>query len=226
MMTDEHKRKISEALKGRKQNPESVAKMALTQKQRYAQNPELRAKTTKQLNDYKYTDAWKSNMSRSRMGHPVSDETKAKMSYAARNRSLETRRKLSLSKIGNQYGKNNKGKKRTSEMKERRAEITAQQIADGKMPTSFTKPQLDLAGFLIDAGYDLIPEVRFGRYCVDLYEPYRHLGFEADGSYWHELVERTKPGYHGNRDSYLQNKFGLPIIRFSDQEIDQMLGTT
>ena len=83
--------------------------------------------------------------------------------------------------------------------------------------------QLDLAGFLIDAGFDLIPEVPFGRYIVDLYEPIRHLAFEADGTYWHDRNERERPGYYAQRDQELLSTHLLPTVRFPEAEINQLV---
>jgi hypothetical protein len=75
---------------------------------------------------------------------------------------------------------------------------------------------LRLATFLLDAGFDLIPEVKFGRWRVDFYEPNLHLAFEADSDYWH------KPEIDRQRDAELLGLYDLPVIRFSESEIKGM----
>lgn len=62
----------------------------------------------------------------------------------------------------------------------------------------------------------VIPQKRFGRYSIDAYlpEPY-HLGFEADGAYWHPIGNE----HDRKRDINLLEKFQLPIIRLSGKEI-------
>lgn len=82
---------------------------------------------------------------------------------------------------------------------------------------AMTRPQLDLASFLLDAGFELVPEVTFGRARVDLYEPHYHLAFEADGDYWHGRSGKAQQD--AERDKRLLEDFGLPVIRFWQSEI-------
>lgn len=128
-------------------------------------------------------------------------------------RSEEHRKAISERMKGNQHGKLNKGKKRTEAVKQAQAIRVAQWIAEGNMPKRYTKPMLALAEFLIDSGYELIPEMNFGPYNVDLYDPSYHIAWEADGIIWHD----TK--YDEMRDKYLWENYQLPVIRLTDQEI-------
>lgn len=198
---------------------DSIERMAATQRSRFANNPKLREKTAAELKSYKQTEKYKEAKSAGLMGHIVTDETKEKIRLYAINQTDGHKQKNSQAHLGNQYGKGNKGKKRTPEMNEKRAELTAQMHEEGRFPTAFTKIELALAEFLIDSGYDLIPQVQFGRYPVDLYEPNYHLAFEADGRYFHDRKEFFSPGYFKQRDEYLLSKYNLTTIRFSEAEI-------
>ncbi len=106
-----------------------------------------------------------------------------------------------------------KGRIRSKEWIEKNATSVAKAFI-GRM----TCIQLDLANFLLDAGYELVPEVPFGRKIVDLYEPNRHLAFEADGFFWH----KNRQDADAHRDRYLMKEFGLPVIRFSEKEIQDL----
>lgn len=127
---------------------------------------------------------------------------------------------------GNTFGKGNKGKKRTAEMKKAQSIRVATMLQDFRMPKSLTGPHLALAEFLINAGYELVLEMVWeydkGAYSVDLYEPNYHLAFEADGDYWHNYKETKEPGYFDRRDAYLLKRYNLPTIRFTDMEIRSM----
>jgi very-short-patch-repair endonuclease len=63
----------------------------------------------------------------------------------------------------------------------------------------------------------LVPEVQFGKYRIDLYDPVRHVAFEADGAYWHGLPGRVE--YDARRDAELLKRFGLPVVHFSERVI-------
>jgi very-short-patch-repair endonuclease len=76
-----------------------------------------------------------------------------------------------------------------------------------------SKLQLQIAYLLFSEFPSVIIEAPFGPYRVDIYlPPPYYLGFEVDGTYWHRNRD------HGLRDRYLCEEFGLPIIRFSEDE--------
>jgi very-short-patch-repair endonuclease len=96
--------------------------------------------------------------------------------------------------------------------------------ADGRMHVQpignrYTKLARALHGHLATQGLTLEPEVRFGRFTVDLYDRAHHIAYEADGSYWHDRAEARTPGCHANRDAYLIQYFGLKVVHFTDKEI-------
>ncbi len=76
-----------------------------------------------------------------------------------------------------------------------------------------------LHAYLASTGLTLKPEVRFGRFTVDLYDRVHHIAYEADGKYWHDKNEAARPGYHANRDAYLLERFGLSVVHFTESEI-------
>ena len=76
----------------------------------------------------------------------------------------------------------------------------------------------DMIDFFTTSGFEiLIPEQSFGRYTVDVYLPDYHLALEADGEYWH----RETKEYDEQRDAYLMEKFSLPVVRFTQYEIEK-----
>lgn len=77
-----------------------------------------------------------------------------------------------------------------------------------------------LAGSLLNAGYALVPEVRFGKYVVDFYEPEQHLAFEADSDFWHS--PRWRRRHDKQRDASLLAEYNLPVIRFTEAEINSL----
>ena len=105
--------------------------------------------------------------------------------------------------------------------RERRSQLTARLYAEGRIGRfrGPSKPQLALERLLRDAGYRTALEVPFDRAVVDIYLPEVHVGVEADGVYWHAVVERQRPGYYRRRDRFLASRFDLPTVRFTDAEI-------
>ena len=62
----------------------------------------------------------------------------------------------------------------------------------------------------------VVPEARLGPYSIDFLLAEEWLGIEVDGSYWH-----SKPGAKERdvtRDTYLLEKFQLPIVRIGEHE--------
>jgi very-short-patch-repair endonuclease len=109
---------------------------------------------------------------------------------------------------------------------ETRAKLSASAInglLEGRrqMPASrrYTKLAQKLESYLVSCGFEVEPEIRFGRYTVDLYDRKHHIAHEADGMLWHAKNEAARPGYHARRDAYLRDRFGLAVLRYSDREI-------
>lgn len=72
---------------------------------------------------------------------------------------------------------------------------------------------------LLDEFPEVIPEYPWGLYHVDAYlpKPY-HLAFEADGEYWHKNTKE----FDTSRDQYLWDWFGLPVIRLTETELNEI----
>lgn len=67
---------------------------------------------------------------------------------------------------------------------------------------------------------EVMLEKHFGKYTADAYlPPPYHLAFEADGDYWHPMVEENRPGYYARRDAELLSRFNLPVVRLTESEI-------
>lgn len=56
----------------------------------------------------------------------------------------------------------------------------------------------------------------FGHYRADFYSPSRKEAYEADCSYWHSRPDRVM--HDQKRDSIIAEKFGVLVIRFTDDE--------
>ena len=66
----------------------------------------------------------------------------------------------------------------------------------------------------------VIPEERFGKYSVDFLLAEEWLAIEVDGSYWHSV---NKTDYKA-RDQYLLKRFNLPVVRLSEEELNNQEG--
>ena len=66
---------------------------------------------------------------------------------------------------------------------------------------------------LKELGITYVWESRFGRYWVDFYIPEKHLAIECDEPYWHT------PERDAARDQYLNEKYNLPVVRFTTNQI-------
>jgi very-short-patch-repair endonuclease len=126
----------------------------------------------------------------------------------------EWRRKISAAGIGREVSLETRRKK--SESAKRAWE---QGLWDVRIPQRYTSLAQSLHRTLSATGLTLEPEVRFGRFTVDLYDRENHVAYEADGQFWHDKTERSRPGYHAERDAYLQSVFGLRVVHFTDKEI-------
>lgn len=100
--------------------------------------------------------------------------------------------------------------------------------AEGRMDVRrenrYTTLAQALHAHLATTGLTLEPEVRFGRFTVDLYDREHHIAYEADGKYWHDLAEKRRPGCHIKRAEYLIQYYGLKVVRFTNKEISALTG--
>lgn len=94
----------------------------------------------------------------------------------------------------------------------------------GGFNTKMTKIQKILISVLLAEFSEVIPAKHFGRFEVDAYlpAPY-HLAFEADGKKWHtgeKYAQRDE-----KRDAVLWERFQLPVVRLTDDELNEMVTT-
>ena len=92
------------------------------------------------------------------------------------------------------------------------------QMAEGRIPNVQSKLERIMLIFLHEAGFHVLAQRKFGRYCVDAYLPDEGIVFEADGAYWHARREKERPGYRARRDQYLKS-LGLAIVHLTEGEL-------
>lgn len=169
------------------------------------------------------TEAHREANRRARTGVRLSDETKERIGLSSRGKSRppfsdEWRRRISEAQVG---------RKQSAESNEKRAASMRAQWLDGRRDVCksfrYTSLAQALEACLVrDLGITLEPEVRFGRYSVDLYDRANHTAYEADGRYWHDRNEAARPGYHAERDGCLASEFGLKVVRYDEVQIRAM----
>jgi hypothetical protein len=154
--SEEHKKKISESLKGRKQPEEIKRKISETTKGRkqseehiknsakarkgLKRSEKIKRKMSESLKGKKRSEEARRKISESLKGKKRSEETRRKMSESRKGgeRSEETRRKISEALKGNTY---NKGKKMSEESKRKMSEAKK-----GKKRGKYKKAQATLSG--------------------------------------------------------------------------------
>lgn len=180
-------------------------------------------------------------MSEIMRGRKASVATKKKISIALRGhkQSEETKRKLRESANARWQGDDlrniiiasNKRRRGSAQSQETREKISAgikrhlERDLDCvcaihlRQPRGETRLERILKDILTsDLCGKIEAEVRFGRYVVDFYSRAYHTAFEADGVHWHNEASDYI------RDSYLMEKFDLPVIRFTESELLRLQG--
>ncbi|MBG9564892.1 NUMOD3 domain-containing DNA-binding protein [Brevibacillus agri] len=93
MLSEEHKRKISEAMKGKKQSSETIAKR-IEKIKGQKRSEETRTKISLAKKGIKFTEEHRKNIGKARIGRKLTDETKRKLSE------IRTGKKLNRTKRG------------------------------------------------------------------------------------------------------------------------------
>lgn len=126
--------------------------------------------------------------------------------------SEETLKKMSDARLGNKYAL---GKTWTlsDETRKRHAEATARARQRGCYTREMSSFHKRLCEYLFSRNIETISEVRFGRYCVDEYDPRTRIAYEADSEYWHDKE------YDRERDRILLEQYGVTVIRFGEKEL-------
>lgn len=169
----------------------------------------------------------RSRMSAARKGFKHTEETKARMSAASMGNKNGVQ---NLNKTGTKWTDKqrenflakNKGRIFTDEHKKNLSLANSKRMSEGRLPTAFTYPQMNLASFFVSAGLIVELEKQFGTKFVDIYLPEYNLGVEADGEVWHNPPFGS-PEKDAKRDAKLLEKFGLCIARFGSKEIENMM---
>ena len=220
----EHRAKISSARRGQKMRPQTAehrAKLSLCLKGKPL-SAEVRAKMSAASMGKVISLAQRAAMSmrlKGKPGRPQSLEARAKISASKRGRpgvspSEETRAKLARAWLGRRHTpaaiEHMRIAQRAAWSKPER------KVASKNRYSSLAKA---LHSYLSRDGVAFEIEASFGPYRVDLYDRERHIAYEADGKYWHDRNEATRPGYSDRRDADLIRHFGLKIVHFSEKEI-------
>jgi len=199
----EHRAKHSAAMRGRVVSAETRAKLSAAHKGR-VNSAEARAKMSAAVK-LAYSDG----RIKSKLGSKWSPEASARHRAQMKADFAEGRRTF-----------------RPDEAK--RIEGLRRAQAEGRVPlphvVRYTKLAQALHAHLTSTGLTVEPEIRFGRFTVDLYDREHHTAYEADGQYWHEKNERERPGYYAQRDEYFIRYFGLKVVHFTDTEISALTG--
>jgi hypothetical protein len=210
--------KMADARRGKPMSPESIAKAVAARtgmrlgplsaehrakigaaNRRRVVSPETRAKLAARNATRVVTDESRAKASIAQKGKPKSPEHRANLSAATKGRVFSNEHKQKISDSINRGWENGRHAIRPV--------------------AQYTPLARALHSHLTNLGLSLEPEVRFGRYTLDLYDRLNHTAYEADGKYWHDKNETERPGYHARRDAYLTDKHGLKVVHFTDAEI-------
>jgi very-short-patch-repair endonuclease len=223
-LSSETKAKISAANRGCKHSAESRAHMSLAHRgKRRPLSPETIAKISASNTGKIRSAEARAHLSASQTGKTLSFEHREKCAAALRGRSRppfseEWRRRIGQAGIG---------RIASAETRAKRSESLKRAWGEGRHSINKSYRYTSLAQRLRailegTLGISLEPEIRFGRFSADLYDRANHVAYEADGRYWHDRNEAAHPGYHAERDGYLRDRFGLPVIRYNELDIRAM----
>lgn len=209
-LSDEHKRKISESLKGHKVSKEARRKISESLKSHPSWNKGLKGE--------EYLKHFKNRkLNAARIGKPLSDKHKQKIGDALRGKLVSEETKRKMSKNNARYWK---GKKFPKEH--------AQKIREARkyQPTHHTKPELKFEE--ICKKYNLpYRYVGDGKFWIENINPDfvesngKKIAVEIFGNYWHSPLlnpklreDRTLP----YREKTLK-KYGWKLIVFWEDEL-------
>lgn len=217
-MSPESRAKQSAWHKGRVFSHEHRANMAAAQRGK-SPSVETRAKIAATLRGVSPSADARAKISAKLKGRITTRETRSKLSRALTGKRLSPSHRSKLSDA-------HKGQLNSADARARQGASMKRAYAEGRIapkevPKSrrYTKLAQALHAYLSARGFIVEPEVRFGRFTVDLYDREHHIAHEADGQYWHAKNEAKRPGYHASRDTYLREHHGLPVLRYTDTEI-------
>lgn len=190
IFTEEHKRRLSAALKGRTLPKETRQKMSIA------------AFGKKRV----FTEKHKQNLSIAMKN--MSDNTKRKLSIALTGRKVSNEARLNMSLAQSKHV-------RECNKKNCRTIGCNTKLRGGGYKGEPSKLAHIAYDKLLKDFEIVIAEERFHPYTVDFLLAEEWIAFEIDGEYWHkDSKEKDKL-----RDKYLYERYNLPVVRLTQQEI-------
>ena len=205
-LTEQHKKNISNALKGRKKTEEHKKKLSESLKGHECyKSKERSANISKFLKGKKHSEEANRRKSIRQTGRLCPEETKRKISEALIGHECyeDKTRKENISKAlkGNsKVIKNAKKRWSNLDIDEKRKKMEPAIIANGRVnPSSL---EIVIQKVLDDIGIKYETQKKVGIWFVDIYLPEMNLVIECNGNHWHnyDLFPDTK-----KRDQALQN---------------------
>lgn len=220
MLMPEARAKARVSLTGRSLSSELKAKISEKITQWWSEHPEARIKRAIANQLRGQSPETRAKMSIQRKGRPIPNHVREAACAANRGKTrvftLEWRRNISLS-APKTHSKEHNENKRIALKCHAQKDLPNCHCVIHTNVSSPTSIEVILEKLLADFP-SVETQQRFSPYKVDAYlPPPYHLAFEADGSYWHRDKEKD-----ASRDSYLLTRFGLPVVRLSEEDLLRM----
>lgn len=208
--TPEQIEKMRQAHQGLKHTEETKAKMSATHKGKPA--PEGMGERMRQCNTgRRHTEEARRAMSEARRGQPKSEEHKAKITEAHKQRMLDPVKREERARIIRRVAANLTPEQRKAASVAGR--LGCMRAVSERGSTSIERA---IAKVLDGLGVEYKPQNLMGFYVMDFYVPQYNLVIECDGTYWH-----SKPG--ARRRDIIKNKWirsqGMLLVRLWEHDI-------
>jgi len=195
--TDEQKRKISLANKGRKMSEEAKQKISIAQKKVWT-NPEVKERMSKLWTGRKHSEESKRRMSEAHKKSYLDPEFRNKHKKAMKKRYTEGEVPWNKGKKGLQDAWN-KGKKMPELSEWGRKNILKMYQSNSFPKQTNTKIERDIKEELVKRGYiegiDFIHQFKFmNKFMCDFCFPLQRIIVEAYGDFWHCNPKKYPPG--------------------------------
>lgn len=208
--TDEHKQKVSQALKGRTKSKEHVHKVA------EAHRGKKRSEETRRKQSQSKKEAWqkpevRENYSRGateRWNRPeehikTSEATKAAMADVVARPEWKRRYEDAMKIL-----------RATPEYQE----AHARGIEKAHRHRGRTSIEVIVAKLLTSLEIEYEEQKRVGRYLIDFYVPAKNLAIECDGTYWHGERKAGAKEKDAKKDAFLLSR-GYNVFRLPEADI-------
>jgi len=224
--SEEHKRKISEALKGRPNSKisEALRGRQFSEEHKRSLSMALKGKPSNFKGKHHSEEA-KRKIKIARKGKKQTEETikKRVLMLRGKKRSEEQKRNISESKKGKKRSEETKKKikettKKTWNTPEMKEQARLRRLKQ-KFPKRETSIERKTKEWLDRKGINYIQQFNLGdKFLCDFYIPALNLIVECDGTYWHSREDMKKRDKA--KDAYAK-KCGFNIIRLSEEQINQ-----